>query len=252
MTASIRVTVCRLARLALLTACLALLLGRAPGSIAAEAEGSAVDARTANAALLADLEAYADALAADLDAYWAERLAAAGVDYRRPGVVFYTEATPTPCGLELVPGAMASGYYCPVNERIYVDGVDNVAAAEVFGRAWLSTLLGHEWGHHVQHLLGSFPDDPDRMEAVRVSLELQADCLAGGWIADADGRDLIEANAVDVAVYLLAFLGAEPVQEVGLNRGHGSSEQQVRAFLRGYDHGTEACFAPSSRPAAAL
>ena len=250
MTASIRVAACRVVRLALLTACLALLLGHAPGGAVADHEAGAGAARPADAALLADLEAYADALAADLDAYWARRLAEAGVDYRRPGVVFYTEATPTPCGLELVPGATGA-YYCPRNERIYVDGVDNVTAAEVFGRAWLSTLLGSMWGHHVQHLLGTFPADPGELAAAQGALKLQADCLAGGWTADADGRGLIEANAVDVAVYLLARLG-EPAREVGPNRGHASSEQRVRAFLRGYDRGTEACFAPSSRRAATL
>ena len=239
MTASLRTAAGRLARLALLAACLAALPG--PAVADAAAGDPAAAAPVANAALLAELETYADAVVADLDAYWAARLADDGIDYRRPEVVFFTEPARTPCGLELVPGVTAPGFYCPLDERVYLDGVDHVAVAEVLGRSWLSTVIGHEWGHHVQHLLGTFPDGPNQPEAVVARLELQADCLAGGWTADADGRGLIEADAVDVAVFLLAYLGAPQQQEVGMNRGHGTSEQRVRAFLRGYDHGTAPC-----------
>jgi predicted metalloprotease len=233
----------RLARLALLAACLTLLLGRAPGEAAAKADASAAGAPTVNAVLLADLEAYADEVAADLDAYWAEQLAEAGVAYRRPEAVFFTETVSTPCGLELVPGVTAPGFYCSREERIYVDGVDNVAVAEAFGHAWLSTLLGHEWGHHVQNLLGTFPDGLIHPEAVVERLELQADCLAGGWTADADGRGLIDPDAVDVALYLMAYASNPLLREIGMNDGHGTTEQRLRAFLQGYDDGTAACLA---------
>ena len=232
-----------IARLVLLFACLALLLGRGPARATDAAEASAADARVANAALLADLEAYADAVAADLDAYWAPRMAEAGVEYRSPEVVFFAETVSTPCGLELVPGATAPGFYCSREERIYVDAVDNVAVAEAFGRSWLSTLLGHEWGHHVQNLLGRFPDGLRHPEAVVERLELQADCLAGGWTADANGRGLIDPDAVDVALYIMAYASNPLLRDVGMNNGHGTTEQRVRAFLQGYDGGTEACFA---------
>ena len=62
------------------------------------------------------------------------------------------------------------------------------------------------------------------------------------WRARAAGG-LIAADAVDVSIFILAYLGSPPQQEVGLNRGHGTSEQRVRAFLRGFDHGAEACLA---------
>jgi len=237
MRASIRAAAGRFARLALLAACVALL----PGPAAAEAGApAAAEARTAKAALLTELEAYADAVAADLDAFWAERMGEAGMDYRSPEVVFFTETVATPCGLELVPGVTAPGFYCPLDERIYLDGVDNATVAEALGRGWLPTVVAHEWGHHVQKLLGTFAGGV-QPEAVVVRLELQADCLAGGWTQDAEGRGLIAADAVDVSIFILAYLGAPPQQEVGLNRGHGSSEQRVRAFLRGYDRGAEAC-----------
>ena len=241
MRASIRAAAGRFARLALLAACLALL----PAHAAAEAgaPAPAADAVAANAALLADLEAYADAVAADLDAFWAQRLTEGGVEYRSPEVVFYTETTRPPCGLELVPGVTAPGFYCSLDERIYLDGVDNVTVAEVLGRSWLSTLIGHEWGHHVQKLLGMPAGGLNQPESVSVRLELQADCLAGGWTDDAEGRGLIEDDAVDVAVFILAYMASPPQQEVGLNKGHGTSEQRVRAFLQGYDQGTESCLA---------
>jgi hypothetical protein len=241
MTTSLRTAAGRLARLALLAACLAALPGPAVADAAAGDPAAAAPA--ASAALLAELETYADAVVADLDAFWAERLPEAGADYRSPEVVFYTETVRTPCGLELVPGVTAPGFYCPLDERVYLDGVDHVAVAEVLGRSWLATVLGHEWGHHVQMLLGTFAAGPTQPEAVVARLELQADCLAGGWTVDADGRGLIEADAVDVAVYILAYLGAPPQQEVGMNKGHGTSEQRVRAVLRGYDHGTAPCLA---------
>lgn len=71
--------------------------------------------------------------------------------------------------------------------------------------------------------------------------ELAADCLAGGWTRDAEDRDLIEADGVDVSLFVLAYLGAPPQRAVGLNRGHGTTEQRLRAFLRGYDSGVEVC-----------
>jgi predicted metalloprotease len=218
--------------MALLAVCLAAL----PGPVAAADH-------TADDALLADLETYGDAVAADLDAFWVEQLSELDVEYQSPDVQFYTETVQTPCGLALVPGVTAPGYYCSIDERIYVDGVDNVTVAQALGRGWLSTVIAHEWGHHIQKLLGLPITQLYKSEAVSTRLELQADCFAGGWTHSADGRGLIDDDAVDVAVYILAYLGSPPQQAIAINQGHGGSEQRVRAFLDGYDGGVEVCLA---------
>lgn len=233
LSSSLRLSVIRLARLALLVVCFAAL----PARVAAEEDA------TANDVLLASLERYGDSVADDLDAFWAERLGEMGVEYRRPSVQFFTATITTPCGLTLEPGVTAPGFYCPFNEVIYVDGVDHVTVAQTLGRGWLPTVIAHEWGHHVQYLLGLPIAEYSKPVAISVRLELQADCMAGGWTHDADGRGLIEENAVDVAVFILAYLGSPPMQEVGMNQGHGGSEQRVRAFLGGYDGGVEVCLA---------
>jgi hypothetical protein len=207
------------------------------GPAAASAEVTAADA-----ALLVNLEGYADEMAADIDAFWRERLTAQGVDYRTPEVEVYTDTITIPCGATLVAGVTTTGYYCPINETIYLDGLDHLTVAKALGRGWLPSVLAHEWGHHVQTLLGRPPGGLFRSEALGVREELEADCLSGGWTASAAARELIEADAVDVTIYVLSFLGLPSSQQAApLNQGHGTSEQRVRAFLKGYDGGVELC-----------
>jgi len=199
----------RTARLVLLALLVVGLAG--PPGRAAAANAPAIDP-----ALLAKIEADADAIAADLAAFWAPQLAALGVDASSsPTLIVYTAPVRTRCGLALEPGVTTTGFFCPRDGTIYVDGVDNAAVATALGPGWLPTVVAHEWGHHVQEVLG-LPYGLGQPASVSVRGELQADCFAGAWTVDADGRGLIAADGVGVSVYVLTYLGLPAVEAVTL------------------------------------
>ena len=113
-------------------------------------------------------------------------------------------------------------------------------------------VIAHEVGHHVQHLLGI----SDRVRAARgrvgeaeanalsVKLELQADCFAGVWGRSADTmKRMLEPGEIEQALNAAAAIGDDRLQQQ--SRGavvpesftHGSSEQRVRWFKRGFESG---------------
>ena len=132
--------------------------------------------------------------------YWADALAGSGTTYREADTVFFSRATSTGCGQ----GTSGMGpFYCPPDQLVYIDLAFWNELRTKFGandapftRAY---VLAHEYGHHVQNLLGT----SDRVGQATgagsgsVRLELQADCYAGVWanhattVPDASGRPLI-------------------------------------------------------------
>ncbi|HKQ69865.1 MAG TPA: neutral zinc metallopeptidase [Polyangiaceae bacterium] len=185
---------------------------------------------------------------------WTRELAASSKRYRRAKLVLFTDATQTACGF----GQAATGpFYCPADERVYVDlGFyreleERLGARGDFAQAY---VVAHEIGHHVQKVLGV----TDRVQALRgnqegatgtsVRVELQADCLAGVWAHSAQARSLLEAGDVEEAMVATAAIGDDRLQRnaKGTVRPetftHGSSEQRGRWFRRGLESGKlEAC-----------
>ena len=113
-------------------------------------------------------------------------------------------------------------------------------------------MIAHEIGHHVQKLLGIM----DQVEAVRqrmdereanalqVRVELQADCFAGVWANHAqEMKNIIEPGDIESAMKAAAAIGDDKIQKqtqgyvVRDAFTHGSSEQRVRWFTRGYQSG---------------
>lgn len=188
---------------------------------------------------------------------WREVFRQAGKEYEDPKLVLFTGATPTACGT----GQSAMGpFYCPLDRKVYIDLAfyrdlrERFDAPGEFAQAY---VIAHEVGHHVQHLLGI----SDRVRAARqrageaesnalsVRLELQADCFAGVWGRRADTmKRLLEPGEIEQALNAAAAIGDDRLQQQ--SRGvvmpesftHGSSDQRVRWFKRGYEQGTlEAC-----------
>jgi uncharacterized protein len=180
---------------------------------------------------------------------WGEVFAGRGADYREPTLVLFDRATPSACGF----GSAAVGpFYCPADERIYLDltffdELDRRFGAEGdFAEAY---VIAHEVGHHVQNLLGI--SDQVRGEQRRlgeadanelsVRLELQADCLAGVW--GASHRDLLEPGDVEEGLAAAAAIGDDTLQRTGGGEvqpeswTHGSSAQRVRWLRRGLESG---------------
>jgi uncharacterized protein len=197
------------------------------------------------------------AVAADVDSiqdYWSQTL---GERYVRTDTVFFSGQVQTSCG------AASSGsgpFYCPADQLVYIDlsffdqlRQDFGAQGGLFVDAY---VIAHEYGHHVQNLLGTnqqVTQGDTGPTSGTVRLELQADCYAGTWanhaetVPDESGAPLIaEINQDDInrALDAAARIGDDFIQRnLGSGRvdqnafTHGSSEQRQKWFMTGYETG---------------
>jgi hypothetical protein len=93
-----------------------------------------------------------------------------------------------------------------------------------------SFIVAHEWGHHVQKLLGL-----NNVPSIR--LELQADCLAGVWAYSAWARALLERGDIEEGIRLANSIGDRPGVRRNDPSAHGTRVQRVMWFMRGYNSG---------------
>jgi predicted metalloprotease len=172
-------------------------------------------------------------------------------NYEAPTLVLFDGQTRSACGL----GDAAMGpFYCPGDRKVYIDLAfyrdlkDRFKAPGDFAQAY---VIAHEVGHHVQNLLGiTRKVDATRgrvsereMNALSVRVELQADCYAGIWAKSVQGRNRLEPGDIEEGLTAAAAIGDDRLQRQ--SRGvvvpesftHGSSEQRVRWFKRGYEAG---------------
>jgi len=189
---------------------------------------------------------------------WSPLLRQRGVNFSPATFTAYDYATPTGCGT----GQSSAGpFYCPGDAHIYLDLAffneldQRFGAPGQFARAY---VIAHEYGHHVQNLLGAMDrrGGPSRgADSNSVRTELQADCYAGVWAYHANQQFAILQNGdVDGALRAASSVGDDTLQKE--SRGyivpdsftHGSSAQRVRWFQRGLDGGQiDACDTFSAR-----
>jgi hypothetical protein len=189
---------------------------------------------------------------ADTEDAWHAVFRDMGREYQEPKLVLFSNQTRSGCGF----ASSASGpFYCPEDRRVYIDLSfyrelrDRFGAPGDFAQAY---VIAHEVGHHVQNLLGI----SDRVQAARgrvseaefnklsVRLELQADFLAGVWARYADrAKHVVESGDIDEALRAATAIGDDTLQRqaqgyvVPDSFTHGTSQQRVRWFRRGYETG---------------
>ena len=198
---------------------------------------------------------FVDAIETSNTEVWGPIFAAQGARYTPPeAVVLYDNATSTGCGA----GQSAMGpFYCPADRKVYLDLTfwneleSKFGAKGEFARAY---VISHEVGHHVQTLLGA-SQAARRMgsqgaESGTVRLELQADCYAGVWASKAGetsgGQIVIRPADIEDGLGAAAAVGDDTIQSRTQGRvvpdsfTHGTSEQRMRWFTRGYERGDPA------------
>ena len=184
---------------------------------------------------------------------WGEIFAKSGARYQPTTLVAYTQGTQTACGY----GQAAAGpFYCPNDSKIYVDPAFFNELSRRFGApgdAAAAYVIAHEVGHHVQDLQGTLTQanqlqaraSKTEGNAIQVKIELQADCYAGVWAAnarDAQGS-ILEAGDAQEAMRAAEAVGDDTLQKqaqgyvVPDSFTHGSSAQRTAAFQKGLQSG---------------
>lgn len=180
----------------------------------------------------------------NIDMFWAQMFASAGLDYHPPRDMIGVRVEPvrTGCGIEDDIKMMAV-YYCTIDETIYYDPNFRDLLIESVGEYSWNHVIAHEWGHHVQNMLGidtSFYPELDGT-MYTIESELMADCLAGMFAQDARARGYIEDQALaeaDEVADLAADARGTSWDDI---TAHGSGAQRQEAFWLGFNDGLRGC-----------
>jgi len=198
-----------------------------------------------------ELKQFVAVVLAKSEDVWSDVFRKNGQQYREPTLVLFTDQVRSACGLT---GAAVGPFYCPGDEKVYIDLSfyeqlrREFQAPGDFAQAY---VVAHEVGHHVQKLLG-ISERVDRLQQrvtereanqLSVRLELQADFFAGVFARYVQNQGLLESGDVEEALRAASAVGDDQIQRrtagyvVPDSFTHGTSEQRLRWFKRGYETG---------------
>jgi predicted metalloprotease len=198
-----------------------------------------------------ELKQFVAVVLAKSEDVWQDVFRQNGRQYREPTLVLFTDQVRSACGIA---GAAVGPFYCPRDEKVYIDLAfyeelrRQFSAPGDFAQAY---VVAHEVGHHVQKLLG-ITDRVDAMtnrmseaetNQMSVRLELQADFFAGMFARYVQNQGLLEAGDIEEALRAASAVGDDKIQRrttgyvVPDSFTHGTSEQRLRWFRRGYETG---------------
>jgi uncharacterized protein len=172
----------------------------------------------------------------NLDDFWSELFAQAKHRYRSPTLRVVYGSVPIrnapKCGSMFNPSEGPT--YCNGNETIYIPANYRVPSTKLLmdehGDFALAYLVAHEWGHHLQKLVGL----SDQKYRTRDGKELQADCLAGVWGRSTHEQGLLESSDLDEAMLLAQVIG-DDVLGVPKGQGiHGDAKERETWFAYGF------------------
>lgn len=198
----------------------------------------------------ADLVDFMGFVVDNVQDFWRQDLQTDGRTYQTTKLVLFDGQTQSGCGLA---STETGPFYCPVDRKVYIDlGFfqelrTQFHASGDFAEAY---VIAHEFGHHVQTLLGTEErvrqeqeDHPSQANDLSVRLELQADCYAGVWAHSAYQENLLETGDLDEALKAAAAVGDDRIQRSAGQRvdpetwTHGSAAQRVQWLKAGFDRG---------------
>lgn len=197
---------------------------------------------------------FVSAILAENEDVWKEILPAqTGVQFKPAPIVLFNGATSSGCGT--AQSAMGP-FYCPLDGKIYLDTSFFRDMKNKFGGGGdfaYAYVISHEMGHHIQDLLGILPkaqaaqqnaSSQAKANAISVRVELQADCFAGVWAANANQKwQVIEPGDVEKAIATAQAIGDDRLQQASRGRivpdsfTHGSSAQRVQWLETGLKSG---------------
>lgn len=189
---------------------------------------------------------------ADTEDVWHAEFQKRGMSYREPDLVLFSGQVESACGYA---NAAVGPFYCSADETIYIDLSFYRTLRERFGANGefaQAYVIAHEVGHHVSHLLGSMEKvdaargrvSEKEQNALSVRLELQADFYAGVFAHHADAtKDILDPADIADALNAASAIGDDNIQRQSQGYvvpdafTHGSSEQRVRWFKKGWESG---------------
>ncbi|GGK74845.1 neutral zinc metallopeptidase [Ornithinimicrobium pekingense] len=244
----------------LLLALVVMLFGGDPGAILGggqqtqqgSTQGGDLDECTSGADANENVDCRMKATMLSLEDYWTSAYPEADPT----SATLFSGSVDTGCGQA---SSAVGPFYCPLDRKIYLDtsffsqlesqlGSDGGNFSQMY-------VLAHEYGHHVQNNTGALQasqQDRQGPESGAVRVELQADCFAGAWAGnatrtrDSDGNLLLEPLSredIESALSAAAAVGDDSIQERMQGQvtphtwTHGSSEQRMGWFMRGYESG---------------
>ncbi|WP_264558890.1 neutral zinc metallopeptidase [Flavobacterium sp. N2270] len=198
-----------------------------------------------------ELGDFAKTVFADTEDIWNKIYAENNLgDYEEPGMVLFSGSVQTACG----GASSASGpFYCPADKKVYMDLTFFEELRTRFGAKGgdfaIAYVIAHEVGHHVQTLMGTsgkvrqLQQQKSKVEGNRLSvcLELQADFYAGLWAHY--NKKYLESGDIEEALSAAHAVGDDAIQSkmqghvVPDSFTHGTSEQRMKWFMKGYNSG---------------
>jgi len=199
---------------------------------------------------------FASVVFAHLEDYWKQEFDSRNETYQNPKLVLFTDSVNSACGQAT---SQVGPFYCPADQNVYLD----LSFAEELSTKYGATgdyamayVIAHEVGHHVQNQLGI----TEQLDKIRkrvseteynqysVRLELQADYLAGcfsKYLAGQtyQGQPILEEGDIEEAITAANAIGDDTLQKeyqgyvVPDSFTHGTSQQRVDWFKRGYKYG---------------
>lgn len=191
-----------------------------------------------------------------VNAFWSSELKRYGRNYTPAKTILYNGSTQSACGTA---SNQVGPFYCPLDKQVYIDASFFQILTDQFGSSGgplaQEYVVAHEYGHHVQDLLGLLDraqQDPQGEQSGGVRVELMADCLAGVWAhhatetKDAEGTTFLKPltqKDIDDALSAASSVGDDRIQQKTHGRvspeswTHGSAAARQKWFTTGYQSG---------------